>query len=155
MPFDPDTFMATTVDQPLETEYVLVPQGEYVAMIDNFTSESFEEIHFEYKRGERAGTPGTMTKFTLPFIIQDEKVKAEMGRDKVVVTKQIILDINANGAIDTGKNKNIELGRIRAAAGQDEGQPWSVSRAPRRRAYDGQGHPRRLRTQRQDQGQAR
>ena len=69
-----------------------------------------------------------MTKFTLPFIIQDEKVKAEMGRDKVVVTKQIILDIDANGAIDTGKNKNVELGRIRAAAGQNDGQPWSVSR---------------------------
>ena len=37
MPFDPDAFMQTTVDQPLETEYVLVPQGEYVAMIDDFT----------------------------------------------------------------------------------------------------------------------
>ena len=49
-----------------------------------------------------------------------------MGRDKVVVSKQIILDVTPNGAIDTGKNKNIELGRLRAAAGQNDGQPWSV-----------------------------
>ena len=75
MSFDPDSFMQHNVDQPLETEYVLVPQGEYVATIDNFTSEAFERIDFEYKRGERAGTPGTMTKFTCPFVIQDEKDK--------------------------------------------------------------------------------
>ena len=47
MLFDPDSFMQHNVDQPLETKYVLVPQGEYVATIDDFTSEAFERINFQ------------------------------------------------------------------------------------------------------------
>lgn len=128
--FDPDTFMQQTVDHPLETEYLTVPPGEYVATIDDFTGESaFERIDFEYKKGERAGTPGVMVKLTIPFVIQDETVKAEMQRDKVVVSKQIILDMDADGGIDWNKNKNVELGRIRAAVGQNvDGQPWSIQK---------------------------
>jgi hypothetical protein len=129
MSFNPDTFMEQNVDQPLETEYVLVPQGEYVAVIDDFTSDAFERIDFDYKKGPRAGTPGTMTKFTIPFVINDEAVKAELQRDKVVVTKQLILDLDENGALDFGKNRNIDLGRIRAAVGQNNaGEAWSVAK---------------------------
>lgn len=126
--FDPDTFMQQVVDHPLETEFVLVPQGEYTATIDDFTSEAFEQIHFDYKKGARAGTPGTMTKFTCPFVIQDEAVKSELGRDKVVINRQIILDLDDKGDLDWGKNKNIDLGRIRAAVGQNDPGPWSISR---------------------------
>ena len=126
--FDPNTFMQQNVDQPLETEFVLVPAGEYVATIDDFTNEAFERIDFDYKKGPRAGTPGTMTKLTLPFIIQDENVKAEMARDKVVVFKQLILDLDESGGLDFGKNRNIDLGRIRAAVGQNDPGPWSISK---------------------------
>lgn len=126
--FDPDTFMQQTIDAPLETEYVMVPPGEYVATIDDFSSDAFEQISFDYKKGPRAGTPGVMTKLTLPFVIQDETVKTEMQRDKVVVTKQLILDLDDSGGLDFGKNKNVELGRIRSAVGQNDGQPWSIAK---------------------------
>lgn len=126
--FDPDTFMQQNVDQPLETEYVLVPQGEYVARIGDFTSDAFERIDFDYKRGARAGTPGVMHKFNCPFIIQDEAVKAELQRDEVTIFKQIILDLNDDGGLDFGKNRNIDLGRIRAAVGQNDAGPWSIAR---------------------------
>lgn len=115
--FDPETFMQQTIDAPLETEYALVPEGEYRATIDDFTSEAFEQIDFTYKKGQRAGQPGTMTKFSCPFVIQDDAVKAEMGRDKVVVTKQINLDFDETGGIAKGKNRNIELGRVMSACG--------------------------------------
>lgn len=126
--FNADTFMQQTVDQPLETEYTLVPEGEYQATIDDFTAEALEQIAFNYKQGDRAGTPGVMSKFTIPFVIHDDTVKQTMGRDKVVVTKQVILDINdTTGALDWGKNKNIELGRVRQGAGQNAPGPWSVA----------------------------
>lgn len=123
--FDPETFLNQTIDQPLETEFLTVPDGEYTATIDDFTSEAIEQIHFEYKNGPRAGTPGTMTKFSIPFVIQDDAVKAELGRDKIVVYKQVILDVGDDGGLDWGKNKNIDLGRIRAAVGQNDPGPWS------------------------------
>lgn len=125
--FDANEFMQTQMDKPLETEYTLCPQGEFQATIDDFTADAFEVVNFEYKKGERAGTPGTMTKFTIPFVIQDDRVKQELSRDKVVVAKQLILDLEDDGkTIATGPNKNIDLGRIRAAAGQTNG-PWSPS----------------------------
>lgn len=126
--FNADTFMQQTVDQPLETEWTLVPEGEYQATIDDFTAEAIEQIAFNYKQGPKAGTPGVMSKFTIPFVIQDDAVKQAMGRDKVVVTKQVILDINdQTGGLDWGKNKNIELGRVRQGAGQNVPGPWSVA----------------------------
>lgn len=126
--FDPDTFMQSTVDAPLETEFKLCPPGEYQAMIDDFTSDAFEQIDFEYKKGAKAGTPGTMLKLTIPFVIDSDKAKAELNRDKVTVTKQVILDRDQNGNLDFGTNKNIELGRVRDAVGQNTPGPWAVSK---------------------------
>lgn len=123
--FDPDTFMQQTVDQPLATEFTLVPKGEYLASIDDFDKDSFEEIDFTYKSGAKAGTPGKMFKFNCPFVINDDKVKTELGRDKVVIVKQIILDLDDNGALSFGTNRNVELGRIRDAVNQNGSGPWS------------------------------
>ena len=123
--FDANEFMQSQMDKPLETEYTLVPIGEYAATIDDFTQEAIEKVDFTYKSGERAGTPGTMIKFTIPFSIQDDRVKRELQRDKVIIAKQLILDFEDDGkTLSTGPNKNIELGRIRAAVGQEKG-PWS------------------------------
>jgi hypothetical protein len=124
--FDANAFMQQHVDGPLATEFTLVPPGEYLASIDDFEPDAVEQIDFEYKRGPRAGQPGTMTKLTLPFVINDEKLKAEMERDKVVITKQMILDIEDNGSLAKGKNKNVDLGRIRDALGQNEDDTWSI-----------------------------
>jgi hypothetical protein len=127
MSFDPEQFMRQVVDAPLETEFTMVPQGEYLAAIDDFDRDAIEPIDFTYKRGPNAGSPGRMFKLTLPFIINDEAVKRELGRDKVVVTKQIILDVDDKDGLAVGTNKNIELGRIRDAVGQNKnGAPWSI-----------------------------
>lgn len=127
MSFDPDTFMTQTVDQPLATEFTLIPINEYMASIDDFDRDAFETIDFEYKRGKLAGTPGKMFKFNLPFIINDDKVRTELGRDKVVIVKQIILDLDDNGQLAFGTNRNVELGRIRDAVGQNGNGPWSIN----------------------------
>lgn len=127
MPFDAEDFMRQTVDAPLSTEFTMVPQGEYLAQIGDFDRDAIENIDFTYKRGPNAGSPGQMLKLTLPFVINDEAVKQELGRDKVVVTKQIILDTDDSGKLAFGTNRNIELGRIRDAVGQNSnGTPWSI-----------------------------
>lgn len=125
--FDPDTFMLQTVDAPLETEFKICPAGEFPAMIDDFDSSAFEVVDFEYKKGARAGQPGQFTKFSIPFNINDDKCRQELGRDKVVVTKQIILDIDENGGLAWGPNKNIPLGQVRAAVDQNQPGAWSMA----------------------------
>lgn len=125
--FDPALFMEQQMDQPLETEFRLCPEGEFIAIIDDFTADAIEVVDFEYKKGPRAGTPGSMTKLTLPYVIQDAGVQQSVGRDKVVVFQQMILDIGADGGLDFGPNKNIALGRARAAVGQNVPGPWTIA----------------------------
>lgn len=125
--FDPNAFMTQTIDQPLEDEFKLCPEGEFRAMIDDFDSSYIEQIDFEYKTGQRAGQPGSMTKFNCPFVIDDEGARQALNRDKVVVSKQIILDLDASGNLDFGVNKNVPLGQIRTAVGQKDMKPWGVA----------------------------
>lgn len=125
--FDPDEFMSATIDQPLEVERTLCPEGEYKARIDDFTRDAFETFEFEYKRGPNAGQQGSMTKFSCPIVIDDDKVKADMGVDKVLVFYQCTLDFDDKGQLAWGKNRNIDLGKLRNAAGQNQPGPWSPS----------------------------
>lgn len=124
--FDPDAFLQQTIDQPMETERELVPEGEYPAMIGDFESKALEMVDFTYKKGDRAGQPGSMLKFTCPFSLQDDNLKAALGRDTVVATKQMILDVGVDGGLDFGKDKNIDLGRLRAAVGQNVAGAWGI-----------------------------
>jgi len=126
MSFDPDAFMTQTLDQPLETERTLVPEGEYKAMVDDFTRDAFETINFTYKKGPNAGQDGSFTKFNVPLLIDDDKVKTELGMTKVVVFFSCTLDFEQDGqTLSWGKNKNIDLGKLRKAAGQNNPGPWS------------------------------
>ena len=125
--FDPDTFMQQTIDAPLETEFRMVPEGEFQAMIGDFTSEAFSQIDFQYSKGERAGQPGTMTKFDCPFVINDSRLTQELGRENATVGCQLILDIANDGGLDFGPNKNVRLGQIRNAVGQNSPGPWQIS----------------------------
>lgn len=127
--FDPATFMEQNIDQPLQDEWVLCPEGEYQAVIDDFTAESaFRTNEFVYKKGANAGLPGEMTTFNVPWIIQDDRVKLELGQDRVVVFQPIILDFDQNGQLDVGTNKNVKLGQLRTAVGQKSMQPWGIQR---------------------------
>lgn len=128
LPFDPDAFMQQEVDQPMATEVRLIPKKEYQATIDSFeAAKAFEVFDFTYKKGPRTGEQGSMTKFTVPFVLNDPQVAADLGRDTLKASAQIILDIDpATGGLDWGPDKNVELGRLRAAVNQNQpGQKWT------------------------------
>lgn len=128
MTFDPDAFMQMTVDQPLEIERTLVPEGEFDAMVDDFDSSIFETFQFTYKRGPNAGQEGSMHKGTFPIVINDDKVRAALQTDKARVFYQCTLDYDeTTGQLLFGPNKNIDLGKLRHAVGQNAPGPWSVS----------------------------
>lgn len=125
--FDAGAFMQSTVDQPMATEYELCPEGTFQAMVFNFDETAIEKVDFEYQKGPRRGEPGTMVKFNCPFNIQDPAVLAQMERDMVIVEWQMILDRNAQGGLDWGKGKNVKLGQLRAALGQNNAGVWNIA----------------------------
>ncbi len=115
--FDADAFMNSNVDAPMQTQMQKVPEGEYQAMIDNFENASAIRT-VETKNGPKQV-------MTVPFVIQDVNLQQKMKRDRIVHREDFWLDFDENGRLATGPDSNINLGRLRAALGQNApGQPW-------------------------------
>ena len=105
MSFDPATFLNTEVSEALDTKVVPCPVGEYLSLADKIDVKTWST-----KDGSKSGV-----KLEILWDIQDENVKALLGRDKVVVQQTVMLDTTEAGTLDLGKGKNIGLGRLREA----------------------------------------
>lgn len=132
--FDPDAFMQENIDQPLEFERTLVPEGEFKLAIEDFTSDAFETFEFTYKRGPAKGEEGKMIVFTCPIIVLDDGVKALLKTERPLIYHRCTLDFEQtpDGSVDFkklafGPNKNIELGKLRHATGQGAPGNWNIS----------------------------
>lgn len=118
MSFDPNTFLNTTYDEANDTKSVPCPAGEYLAIADKVEIKTWSS-----KDGSSSGL-----KLDILWDIQDENVKALLGRDSVKVNQQQMLDLTETGALDLGKGKNIGLGRIRESLDLNTpGQPFAFS----------------------------
>jgi hypothetical protein len=121
--FNAETFLNTSHTEAADTSLLPVPEGEYVALSSPVSADSFRE--FDIKRGERAGQKGYA--LDLEWTINDEGIKASLGRTPKV-RQSIMLDVTSGGGLDFGKGKNVGLGRVREALGQNQnGQPWSFA----------------------------
>lgn len=118
--FDADAFMNTQVDGPMATALQSVPEGEYVSMIGDFDSSAFKTVNT--KNGPRAV-------LEVPFLIQDDALKAKMGREQVTHRETYWLDfVPGTAQLDNGPDKNVRLGQLRTAIGQNEKNvPWAPS----------------------------
>ena len=115
--FDPEVFMNQTIDSPMSIDWELPPEGYFQAMVDDFdTSEKF------FRRGSSDKGPWVI--FNCPFSILDPAVLAKLGRDKVVVRGGWFLEFDG-AALSTDKSKNVMIGRLRNALGQNSGT-WSL-----------------------------
>lgn len=113
--FDPAVFLNQQYDEKLDTKLVPCPAGETVGMIDKV-----DIVPWASRDGTKSGI-----KARLLWDVQDESVKALLGRDKVVVPQDIMLDQTEDGGLDMGKGKNTRLGRLLEALDMNNGEPWS------------------------------
>lgn len=113
--FDEDAFMSNTSEGEMDTEFVPVPVGEYQAVIK--------------KIGTRSGSSekGDWAVLDVTWGIDDASVTEVTGMDSPSVRQSIFLDVSDSGGLDLGKGKNINLGRLRQALGQNSGAAWSPS----------------------------
>jgi hypothetical protein len=109
--FDADNFMAATVEGELSTEYVNVPENEYQAVAG------------DAKIREAKGS----VMMDIPWTIDDPSVAEVTGRETNTVRQTIFLDITEQGGLDLAKGKNVQLGKLRQALGQNGPGAWSPS----------------------------
>lgn len=108
--FNPDTFLNTEVTEANSTSYVPVPEGEFVA--------SIKEIKPRQAKDKAI--------LDITWAIDDEKVAAETGMANPTVRQSLFLDVTESGGLDFAKGKNIGLGKLREALGQNApGRPWA------------------------------
>lgn len=116
MSFDPNTFLNATFDETNDTKIIPCPAGEYLAMADKVEIKPWAS-----RDGSSSGL-----KLSILWEIQDENVKALLGRDVVKVPQDQMLDLTDAGALDFSKGRNVGLGRIREALDLNTpGQPFS------------------------------
>ena len=123
--FDADAFMSANVDAPMATNLAGVPEGEYTAMVGEFDSTAFRTVT---TTNRTTGQTQDRPVLEIPFLIQDAELKAKLGREHVSHRETFWLDMTPEGRLDTGPDKNVRLGQLRNALGQNvAGQPWSPS----------------------------
>ena len=104
--FDPNSFFEQVITEIGSTEAVPIPAGEYLATIDK------KEVTTWQKKDDPS-VHGLKLKIT--WSLEDQAVRDLLGRDKVVVVQDIMLDVTETGGLDMGKGRNVELNRLRAA----------------------------------------
>ena len=123
--FNPELFLNTQTDQASSTELLAIPEGEYRAVSGPVGPDSFSS--FDIRKGDRAGQKAY--RLDVEWTINDEggALKEYLGREPRV-RQGIMLDISKDGTLEMGKGKNVTLGRLREALGQNlAGRPWSMS----------------------------
>lgn len=104
--FDPNAFLEQVITEVGSTEATPIPAGEYLAFIDK------KEVTTWQKKDDPT-VSGVKLKVT--WTLEDQAVRDLLGRDKVTVAQDIMLDITDTGSLDMGKGRNVELNRLRAA----------------------------------------
>lgn len=109
--FDADTFMHTEVEGQLETKLTPPPEDEYNAYVE------------DVEATELGGSPA----LAITYNVTDEAVKELLGMEKVTVRDNLFLDLDEQGRLEFGPNKNVKLGALREAVNQNDGSRWAPS----------------------------
>jgi hypothetical protein len=114
--FNPDTFLGATTTEALDTKVPRVPDGIWKGQVKSL---NFRTLEASADKGER-------TIMEVTWSILDESVKKETGLPEPTVRQTIWLDLDAQGKLAAGAGKNVSIGRLREALGQNKpGKPWA------------------------------
>lgn len=107
--FNPDAFMNTAISEANDTKIVPIPEGDHIAAV--------KEI-----KGRVAKDRPILD---VIWLVDSDEAKQATGMETPQIKQSIFLDFTETGALDMSKGKNVQLGKLRAALGQNvSGKPW-------------------------------
>lgn len=127
MVFDPKQFLNLTVSGPMATKITPAPEGEWLCNISTKTpvAEWFDEAEWKDKKSGQTKTQPTCK---VPVEIVDPRAKELVKRETLMVSYDMFLDLLPNGQLDTSEDKNVRLGALREALGQNNEPSWTFER---------------------------
>lgn len=118
---NPQEFLGMTMQGANATKLELIPEAEYTAQIG---VDGLDLKSFKYKKGDREGQDGYRMTVKWEIDDPDGSLERTLGR-KPTQIQSIMLDVTEQGSLDMGKGRNVGLGRLREAVGQNtDGKPW-------------------------------
>lgn len=124
--FDPTLFMDSTTEDSMSTSSQPCPEGEFPATVKEVKVSSWQSKKDPTLAGIKAD---------VFWSIDDQNVLAALERKEVIVKQGIMLDTTEQGGLDTGKGKNVTLGRLREALNLNQpGRPFSLNQLAGRAA---------------------
>lgn len=112
--FSPEQFLNSTIEGAMSVRVMPVPQGEYVATISKLIP--------------RETSKDGSVPCDIIFEVDDANLKETLKRSKITTKMTAWLDFTSSGGLDNAEGKNVTLGRVRAAVGQnDPTKPWAPS----------------------------
>ena len=113
--FDPQKYFESSTEEPMETTLSPIPVGEYTAVV---RSVKIFPIKDKQTGMERTNTIRT----TITWDIDDKPLEQQLGRTNLTVQQTVFIDFDDNGSFATGRDKNVQLGRLREALNLNSGR---------------------------------
>ena len=117
--FDPDAFMQQTFEEEMSTTPMLIPPGDYEAVIERVGQPRRVKDRATGEEREDA------LQLALTWELLDEQLKSDLDRTKVTVNQYLFIELDEHGRLASG-DKNWRLGQVREAVGQLK-TPWNPS----------------------------
>lgn len=120
--FNKDAFLQQTVAQALDTKRLPFPEGAH----EDLQIKDLLINSGTVKEGENAGK--TWAQMTVVYVSTDPDVREEMklaDEQDATVRQQFFLDLTDEGLLDVSPGRNIQLGKLRHACGQNTDDEWS------------------------------
>lgn len=122
--FNPEEFLDVQIDGATSTKSTPIPVGEALAVIESVKMRQWQKKDDPSKAG---------LCLDIFWSIEDQKIKDELGRDKVTCKQTIMLELTTDGRIAQGKGQNVPLGKLRDAVGLNQpNQVFSFNMLPGR-----------------------
>lgn len=113
--FNAEKFLNSSISGASSTVVLVCPEGEYKAFVDD----GDKAIQFRDGDASRNLSPQCVVLFA---ITGDQSPNQFLKRDKVLVPLTCWLDLDESGeGLDMAEGKNVGLGRLRKALGQNDG----------------------------------
>ena len=117
--FNTEQFFQTSTKDAHDTELIPVPEGVYDAVVTKLELKKFD--------GKDGKPDSHLLEITWSILDHDGSVAKKTGLPENKVRQACFLDIE-NGSLTHGAGKNIRLGQLREAVGQNKpGKAWSPS----------------------------
>ena len=102
--FDPDSFLNTEITGANSTSVPAIPEMEALLVAKDVASR----------------TSGDWVLLDITWIVDEEEAREVTGMKEPTVRQSVFLDITDSGGLDMSEGKNVQLGRVRKALGQND-----------------------------------